>query len=153
MATNDNGGVVIRPAAVSDLDALLALYVELDPANAATPRDAAGHALAALVAAPHTHLWVAEVDGRPAGTVMLTVLPNLTHGARNWAQLENMVVAEWARGRGVGRLLVDECERIATAAGCYKIQLQSANHRAGAHRFYEACGYEDRSRGYRKYFE
>lgn len=152
METND-GGVVIRPAAVVDLDALLTLSVELDPANAATTRDAAARAFAVIAAAPDMHLLVAELDGRVAGTVMLAVLPSLTHGARNWAQLENMVVAGWARGRGVGRALVAACERIAGAAGCYKVQLQSANHRAGAHRFYEACGYEDRSRGYRKYLD
>jgi GNAT superfamily N-acetyltransferase len=64
-----------------------------------------------------------------------------------------MVVDPDVRGRGIGRRLVEEALRIARAEGCYKVQLQSANARSGAHRFYEREGFEASSKGYRLYLE
>lgn len=147
------GETVVRPATPADLDALLRLYVDLDPANATTDRTAAEPALAALLATPGAHILIAESDGRVVGTVTLVVVPNLTHSAHPWAQIENMVVAEEARGTGAGRALLHECERIARAAGSYKLQLQSANRRDGAQRFYEAGGFIASSKGYRRYLD
>lgn len=143
----------IRPARPADLDGLLRLYEQLSPGTGAPPRALAQAALDALLAAPHLHLLVAELDGELAGTVTLVVTPGLTHLARPWAQLENMVVGESVRGRGLGGLLLQACDAIAREAGCYKIQLQSADHRTAAHAFYEGHGYRATSKGYRLYFD
>jgi GNAT superfamily N-acetyltransferase len=85
------------------------------------------------------------------GTATLVVVPNLTHNAQPWAQLENMVVDEAVRGSGVGRAILRHCLQSAWAAGCYKVQLQSDNARSGAHAFYEREGFVASSRGYRLY--
>ncbi|MCK9519659.1 MAG: GNAT family N-acetyltransferase [Dehalococcoidia bacterium] len=150
--TNDGGAVTIRPAAVGDLQRLLVLYAQLENQP---PGPASAHAIGALEAillAPYVHLVVAELDGVVAGTATFVIVPNLTHGGRPWMQLENMVVDETVRRRGVGRALMVAAERLARQHGCYKIQLQSAEHRTGAHRFYEAAGFRASSKGFRRYF-
>lgn len=98
-------------------------------------------------------LLVSEIDGRVVGTVTLVIVPNLTHDSKPWAQVENMVVDESQRGTGAGRQLMDECVRLAREAGCYKVQLQSAEGRSGAHRFYERLGFTDSSAGFRLYLD
>lgn len=87
------------------------------------------------------------------GTVTLVIVPNLTHNARPWAQIENMVVDESLRGSGAGRQLIAECVRLAREANCYKVQLQSAEGRESAHRFYAHLGFVDSSAGFRLYLD
>jgi GNAT superfamily N-acetyltransferase len=143
--------VEVRPARVEDLAALLPLYEQLSAENAGLSTEAARPAFEAMLANASLNVLVAEVDGRVAATATLVVVPNLTHGAQPWAQLENMVVDAAARGTGVGRTLLGRCVAMAWEAGCYKVQLQSANAREGAHRFYEAAGFAAASKGYRLY--
>ncbi|HMO55707.1 MAG TPA: GNAT family N-acetyltransferase [Tepidiformaceae bacterium] len=141
----------IRRASEADLDALLRLYEQLSPANAGADRMKAEAALGAILHREGVALLVAEIDSAVIGTVTLVTVPNLTHDSMPWAQIENMVVGESLRGTGAGRRLVEECLWLAREAGCYKVQLQSAEGRTGAHRFYERMGFVDSSAGFRRY--
>jgi GNAT superfamily N-acetyltransferase len=96
-------------------------------------------------------LLVADEDGRVVETADLVVIPNLTRGARPVALVENVVVTAERRGGRVGRALMDEAERRARSAGCYKIQLLSNAYRTRAHAFYRALDYETSVEGFRKY--
>ncbi len=145
--------VVVRESREGDLPALLALYVQLSDHNVSTGLADARAAFDQILSDPNVFLLVAEVDRAVAGTVMLVVCPGLTHGGRPWAQLENMVVDGVARRSGVGRALIDACAALAQERGCYKVQLQSANEREEAHRFYEAAGFMASSVGFRRYFD
>jgi GNAT superfamily N-acetyltransferase len=148
--------VNVRRASTGDLDALLRLYEQLSAGNESTMAAAAAPALETILAAPGMSLLVAESDGGVVGTVTLVIVPNLTHNAQPWAQVENMVTDGSVRGLGAGRLLIEECLRLAQEAGCYKVQLQSANTRAtpdnDAHGFYRHLGFEPSSTGFRYYF-
>jgi GNAT superfamily N-acetyltransferase len=141
---------------MQDLDALLALYEQLSPANAGANRDRAEQSLKQVLAAPIISLLVAET-AEVIGTVTLVIVPNLTHDSQPWAQVENMVTDVSVRGAGVGRLLIEECLRLAREAGCYKVQLQSGNQRRSpendAHGFYEHLGFTASSAGFRRYLD
>jgi GNAT superfamily N-acetyltransferase len=50
--------------------------------------------------------------------------------------VDDLVTAASSRSRGVGRALLEELASRARAAGCRVIDLDSALHRADAHRFY-----------------
>ena len=145
----------IRDATVTDLESLCALLAQLADAGAAVPAGPGEvAALEAMLQTPGLRLLVAEQDdGRVLGTLTIVVVPNLSHGARPWAQLENMVVEAGVRGSGAGKRLMDEALETVQAAGCYKVQLQSANRRSGAHAFYEREGFSASSRGYRRYLD
>lgn len=149
--------MLVRSAGAADLRALLSLYVQLSLENAGTPLSEGEASLEAILANDGMRLLVAELGGRVVGTVTLVVVPNLTHGGKPWAQVENMVVEEGLRERGGGRQLIEECLRIAREAGCYKVQLQSGNQRRegpqDAHAFYAHVGFEPSSVGFRYYFE
>ncbi len=147
------GDAVIRTATAADVPALLRLYAQLGDPGQVPDQTLAREALEAISVQPGMHLLVAELAGAVVGTVTLVVVPNLTHFAKPWAQVENMVVDEELRGRGLGRALLDRCIGLATEAGCYKVQLQSANQRLEAHQFYQGFGFQPSSVGFRLYLD
>lgn len=111
----------------------------------------AARAFAAIDADGNQALLVAEVDGEVAGALHLVIVPNLTHDARPWAIVENIVVHEHRRRAGVGRELLREAVERARKAGCYKVQLLSRTEREGAHDFYGSLGFSPSAVGFRLY--
>ena len=75
------------------------------------------------------------------GTLTLVMLLIPT-GRRAW--IEDVVVDEAARGRGVGAALTREAVRLARAEGAQTVDLTSRPSRAAANRLYERLGFRVR---------
>jgi GNAT superfamily N-acetyltransferase len=56
------------------------------------------------------------------------------------AYITALVTTAAARRTGVGRAFVEEAKRWASANGCERLSVTSAERRADAHAFYPACG-------------
>ena len=79
--------IEVRVATEPDLDAVATLLGELhDPPDSVA--DAA--VWSAMLAQPSRTILLAELDGTPAGTADMWVMPNLTYGARPRASVENV---------------------------------------------------------------
>jgi ribosomal protein S18 acetylase RimI-like enzyme len=63
------------------------------------------------------------------------------HEPGGWCRITMLVVAARARRRGLARALVAEAEAIARDRGCMRIEVTSAMHRDGAHKFYRGLGF------------
>jgi ribosomal protein S18 acetylase RimI-like enzyme len=88
-----------------------------------------------------------EDSGDVLGVLTLVVFPIPT-GVRGW--IEDVVVDESARGRGVATLLVTGALRLAREQGARKIDLTSRPAREAAGKLYEKLGFVRRdSRLYR----
>jgi ribosomal protein S18 acetylase RimI-like enzyme len=89
---------------------------------------------------PSNTLLMARDDERGlVGTLTLTIF--LTPGGTlGW--IEDVVVDEAARGRGIGEALVTEGVCRARERGAHQIDLHSGNHRPAAIRLYQRVGFK-----------
>ena len=130
----------VRLATEQDITRILELYrdMTITTSRAELSRhpspDDCRRVFAEISAVPGHELVVAEEDGDVIATLVLLIVPNLSHGALPWALVENMVVDRQHRRSGVGRLLMDYAPTRAQEAGCYKIDL-SSNKKPTAHGF------------------
>jgi len=143
--------ISIRKATKQDVPRILELYEELTGEKRKDPSDTTNQVFNEIISLPNQEFLVAEKDSFVVGTVFLQITPNLSHDARPWAVLENLVVDGRYRRQGIG-LLVEYALTRAREAGCYKLQLLSSNTRHEAHQFYRAVGFEDTASGFRLYF-
>lgn len=129
----------LRAAGLDDYAAILRLYGQLHPDDPVLGDDTAtfGH----ILDAPGLHLLVAEQAGLVVATTYLNVIPNLTRGGRAYGVVENVVVEETLRGKGIGRQLMAFTLATAWAQGCYKVMLMTGSRDAATHAFYRACGF------------
>ena len=96
--------------------------------------------LAALKKTRETPL-VAVLDKKIVGMCGIG-LRVVIHRPAPLGRITALVVAEDAQGRGIGRLLVEEVERLLRKAGCKIVEVTSNDRRAAAHAFYRHLGYE-----------
>lgn len=136
-----SAGLALRDARRDDLDALAALYLQLNPDDAGAPRAALPAILERILAADGLDILVGELDGRVVATCYLNVIPNLTRGGRSYAVVENVVVDAALRGQGHGQALVRHALARAWAAGCYKALLQTGSRDPAVLGFYASCGF------------
>jgi GNAT superfamily N-acetyltransferase len=115
--------------------ALAALLPQLNPALALPTRE---H-LTALLADPATTLLLAKEGPAIVGTATVIVY---TSPAWVKARIEDVVVDQGARGRGVGEALVRACLSVARKRGASVAELQSARRREAANRLYPRMGFE-----------
>ena len=87
--------------------------------------------------------WIAERDGVNVGSVFLVQAHDeATHRpVEGVAQLRMLLVEPSARGLGLGKRLVEQCERFARPAGYRKIVLWTHANLLTARGIYGAAGY------------
>lgn len=130
----------VRIEAVSEAtpdlqSALAALLPQLNPSLSIPGLD---H-LKAMVADPAVTLLVARDGSEIVGTAAVVV-----YVTPIWikARIEDVVVDQAARGRGVGEALVKGCIEVARNRGAAIVELQSARSREEANRLYPRLGFE-----------
>lgn len=105
----------------TDFEALVARIV----ADYATEHDPAKEAA-----------WIAEVDGRRVGCIML-----IAADRPGVAKLRILLVSRHARGLGAGRRLVEECLDFARTVGYRQVTLWTNDVLTSARRIYQAYGF------------
>lgn len=140
--------VVVRPATVGDLGAVLGLVGQMEGHDDTPRRPGAPAAFAEAVARSDVRAVVAEAGGEVVGYAEVHARPSLLHGCRE-AWLAALAVASNRRGGGVGRRLVDVVRAEAAMLGCDEVVLESSSWRDGAHWFYETLGFQEQSPAHR----
>jgi ribosomal protein S18 acetylase RimI-like enzyme len=140
-------GVVVRPVAAADADAVTRLIAEFGPRRSPVPdRMEAVHRTFAA--------HVREVEAGKAASVVaeqedvVVGVCTLEWQRSFWADelhawIPDLVVTEPVRGRGIGRLLLVDALRTAREAGAAEVRLESGAHRAAAHGLYRSIGFTE----------
>lgn len=134
--------LIIRPATPADLEALVPLFDGYrqfygQPGDEERARAFLRERLERL----DTVLFLAEVDGTPAGFTHLFPIFSSTRCARLWL-LNDLFVAAHARKRGVARGLLLAAEQYARASGAVGMELATAHSNTPAQRLYQSLGWQ-----------
>jgi ribosomal protein S18 acetylase RimI-like enzyme len=94
---------------------------------------------------PGTELFIAELDGTPAGCLLMWTLED--YFSRQWhAHVSVIAVTKDAEGRGVGRALMEYAELWARRRGHRSITLSVFEGNQRAQALYRRVGYETEMR-------
>lgn len=130
----------IRECTAADFDNVVALLRQLWPG---TPLDlgAVRSTFERALASPCQLYLCAESDQKVVGFGSLTTKSTLWNEALV-GYVDEMVVDEGHRGKGIGSEILDHLTRWARDQGCNCIELDSAFHRKETHVFYERHGFQ-----------
>jgi ribosomal protein S18 acetylase RimI-like enzyme len=143
--------IAIRDAEPRDSGIIVRLIGEL--AAAAGERTHLTEAYAAeYLASPTAKALVAEVGGQVVGLLTYSLRPDLYHAAKT-CLIEELIVRDAVRGRGVGSGLVDELFARLTALGCAEVSVTTLSDNTRAIEFYRAHGLTDQAVFLEKHFE
>ena len=136
-------GIEIEVARAVD-DELVDAFARLVPQLSRSSPPPTRAELDEIVGAPLTRLLVArdtEAGGAVIGTLTLAMF-RIPTGMRAW--IEDVVVDESARGRGVGEALNRRALDLAREAGARTVDLTSRPSREAANRLYRRIGFVER---------
>src|SRR5262245_13257451 len=142
----------IQVAAASSVDdELVAAFNRLIPQLSQSAPVPTRDVIREIVEAPASTVFVARderANGRIVGMLTLVVF-RIPTGVRAW--IEDVVVDEGARGRGVGEALSQEAIRRAVELGARTVELTSRPSREAANRLYQRLGFVRRDSNVYRY--
>jgi ribosomal protein S18 acetylase RimI-like enzyme len=122
-------------------DDLVAAFERLAPQLSSSSPPPGRAELEEIVASPATVLLVAREGGEIVGSLTLALF-RIPTGLRAW--IEDVVVDESARGRGVGEALNQAAIDHARSVGARTVDLTSRPSREAANRLYQRMGFVER---------
>lgn len=98
----------------------------------------------------HHIILVCEVESKVIGSVMGVVCKELYGECKPFLVVENMIVDEDYRKKGIGHKLLSQLEVLAKERDCTQMILVTEKDRLDACSFYEKCGFSKNTTGYKK---
>lgn len=147
--------LAFRAARISDLPAIIALH-EADElgghgdAWTEENRPAYQRAMEALLDDPREYVLVVEHKGVLVGSMIATLLVELSGRARPHVVFRSIQIDARYRGRGIGAAMMAHAEDDARRRGASVAELTSSRKRTDAHRFYDRLGYAQSHLGFKK---
>ena len=129
--------ISLRSATPEDAERIAALFT--DEGYPSGPSDIVDRL--ARFDSEHSRVIVAEHDGEVLGFVAVHALPRFEHSDRI-IRIMALVVDAGERGRGIGRLLMEEAERLGRDLDAAFAEVTAGHHRPDARRLYEELGYD-----------
>ena len=134
-------GAVIREITNEDFDGLMRLYTELHNNPIPEKEQRVMEVWESVLADKNHHIIIAEADGYIVASCVCVIIPNLTHGQRPYAFVENVVTSAEFRRKGLATACLDYARELAVKENCYKMMLMTGSKEEGTLRFYENAGY------------
>ena len=134
-------GTRVREATAEDAEAIHSLAGELAATVGDSPprlEDVRAR-LVELLEEPRARVLVAE-DEHVVGMASLWIKPDLAHGD-TVIEVPTLVVAEGSRREGVGKLLMEEVQRLGAENGADLIELVATTQNVAAREFYRTLGF------------
>jgi ribosomal protein S18 acetylase RimI-like enzyme len=90
--------------------------------------------------------FIAIENNKIISSCYLAIIPNLTRNGKSNGFIENVITDESYRNKGIGKKLINMAIEYGKQNNCYKIVLLCNIGNTEAHRFYEKCGFNGKSK-------
>jgi GNAT superfamily N-acetyltransferase len=133
----DRQPIRLRAAVPGDADRIASLFTDEGyPSGPSDIVDRLGR-----FGSDESRVIVADHGGEVLGFIALHAVPRFEHSDRI-LRIMALVVDPGVRERGVGRLLMEEAERVGGELGAAWSEVTAGHHRPDARRLYEELGYD-----------
>lgn len=132
---------MVREITDSDFEGLMRLYMQLHDNPMPEKTDEIMDLWLSILNDKNHHIIVAEVGGEIVSSCVCVIIPNLTHGQRPYAFVENVITDEKHRKQGLATACLNYAKEIAEGENCYKIMLLTGSKQESTLNFYERAGY------------
>ena len=92
-----------------------------------------------ILKSKNTHFFIAELDKNEIAGILTLVRYNIPTGTKVW--IEDVVVDETHRGKGIGKALILHAISFAESAGAKSVELTSRPSRIAANKLYHELGF------------
>jgi len=142
--------LTLRPAQQQDDLAIASLISELAASSGETTPIMAGY-VRHYLEFPGCNVLVAILDQQVVGLLSYSLRPNLFH-AGNSCTIEELIVAQPFRKRGIGGALLEELLRQLSEQDCVEVSVTTMPDNHGAIAFYRSHGLTDEAIYLEKHF-
>lgn len=132
---------MIREIVNRDFDGLMQLYMQLHDNPFPEKSERVMAIWNQILHDENHHIIVAEENGRIVASCVCVIIPNLTHGQRPYAFVENVITDEQYRKRGFATQCLNYARELAKKENCYKLMLLTGSKQKSTLHFYEQAGY------------
>lgn len=140
MKSRDNC-IMIRSITDKDFDELMKLYMQLHDNPMPEETEEIMSLWRRILDDKSHHIIVADIDGKIVSSCVCVIIPNLTHGQRPYALIENVITDENYRKQGLATACLNYAREIAVSENCYKMMLLTGSKKESTLSFYERAGY------------
>lgn len=133
--------MIIREVNESDLDGLLNLYTQLHDNPIPEDSRSLSELWKCILQDTNHHIIVAVEAGAVVSSCVLIIVPNLTHGQKSYAFVENVITDKSFRNNGLATACLNCAREIAKQHRCYKIMLMTGSKEDRTLNFYRRAGY------------
>jgi ribosomal protein S18 acetylase RimI-like enzyme len=114
-----------------------------------TPSLSEAKAIIAAAALTGAYRMVEAFDNEKCvGVMAFRILHDFTHGRHLY--IDDLVVTEKMRGKGIGEKFLEYAEAVAQKGGCSNLRLCTGLDNKQAQKFYERCGWQARAYAFKK---
>ena len=131
---------MIRGIAEQDVDEVIVLLKQLSPYPVDPDRETLRAKILEIATCGHVKVFGYESNGKVAGMCTVGRIEGLSKDYRPFAVIENVVVHDSMRRKGIGTQLVRHAMDQAEKWRCYKVVVETGTKTEGKLGFYEKCG-------------
>ena len=139
--------MIIEKLREEDISKVLELYKDILPLE--TSLNKSEEMYKKIISDENYNLLVAKENNEILGTMLGICCNGL---AEPFLVIEDVVIKDGMRGKGIGKKLMKELDNFAHEKKCTYSILVSSDFRKEAHKFYEKVGFTDGVRGFRKVY-
>ena len=143
--------MIIQKLKIEDIEELIELYKKLAPFENSVVESI--EIYKEMLKDEQYLILTAKDEGKVIGSVLGICCKSTATGGRPFLVIEDVIVDENVRGKGIGRKLIGAIELFGKEKHCAYGILVSSGFRKEAHNFYESLGFTEDVRGFRKMYE